>query len=213
MRTLLEGSSLPALFWPFAFYHFLRLSNCTIHDGHDRTPFEICNGCPPDLRLLRTFGCRVYVQPPGQRPSKLASHVSKGIFLGYAKTWQNILWHDPATNRIKIATHTRFDEGMNDLPSLPPNAAYLKRAQHGSMPPEVDEISFLDLDVVDCPFAALRTELVAVTCDHPTFGLELGECDLRLRAYVESIATPAADTWVPTLCPSTTSTCSPWLTR
>jgi hypothetical protein len=89
---------------------------------------------------------------------------------------------------IKIATHARFDEGMNDLPSLPPNAAYLKRAQHGAMPPEVDEISFLDLDVVDCPFAALRTEHVAVTCDHPTFGLELGECEIWLRAYIESIA-------------------------
>ena len=68
-----------------------------------------------------------------------------------AKTWKNILWHDPATNMVKIATHARFDKGMNDLPSLPPNAAYLKWAQHGSMPPDVDEFSFLDLDVVDCP--------------------------------------------------------------
>jgi hypothetical protein len=40
----------------------------------------------------------------------------------------------------------------------------------------------------DCPFAALRTETVAITCDHPTFGLEIEECDLCLRAYVESIS-------------------------
>jgi hypothetical protein len=59
MRTLLEGSSLPALFWPFAFYHFLRRSNCTIHDGHDRTLFESCNGCPPDLIGIRKVVPRI----------------------------------------------------------------------------------------------------------------------------------------------------------
>ena len=132
----------------FCLLPFLRLSNCTIHDGQDHTPHEICSGRTPDYRLLRTFGCHVYIRPPGKRPSKLASHVNKGIFLGYAKTWKNIMWHDPATNMIIIATHAQFDEGMNDLPSLPPNAAYLKRGQHGSMPPKVDKITFLDLDVV-----------------------------------------------------------------
>ena len=45
----------------------------------------------------------------------------------------------------------------------------------------------LALDVVDCPFTALQTETVVVSCDHPTFGFEIGECDLRLRAYVSSI--------------------------
>jgi hypothetical protein len=49
---------------------------------------------------------------------------------------------------IKIATLAQFDEGMNDLPSLPPNAAYLKRGQHDFMPPKVDKITFLDLNVV-----------------------------------------------------------------
>jgi Reverse transcriptase (RNA-dependent DNA polymerase) len=187
MRALLEGSSLPAKFWPYAFYHFLRLSNCTVHDGKDRTPIELCTGKPPDLRTLRTFGCRVYVRPPGKRPSKLDHHVRKGIFLGYAKTWKNIMYYDSATHQVKITTHARFDEGMNDLPTLPPNALYLKRAQHGDIPAEPDEISFLHLDVVDTPFAALHTELIPVTCEHPTFGLELGECSLRLRGYVTAI--------------------------
>ena len=50
MRALLKGASLPAVYWPYAFYHFLRLSNCTIHDGKEHTPFEICSGRP-------TFGC------------------------------------------------------------------------------------------------------------------------------------------------------------
>ena len=187
IRAMLEGASLPAIYWPYAFYHFLRLSNCTIHDGHDFTPFEICSGKPPDLRLLRTFGCRVYVRPPGKRTSKLDLHVAKGIFLGYAKTWKNILWYDLSTHKVKLTTHARFDEGMNDLPSLPPNAAFLKRAQHGDFPPEADDISFVDLDVTDCPFAALNTEQVPVSCEHPTFGLELAECDLRLRVFLQDV--------------------------
>ena len=103
---------------------------------------------------------------------------------------QNILWYDLGTNEIKIATHARFDEGINDLPTLPPNAAYLKRAQHGAtLPAEEAELSFLHLDVVDCPFAALHTEAVPITCEHPTFGLEIAECDLRLRVYVAHFVT------------------------
>jgi hypothetical protein len=91
-------------------------------------------------------------------------HVAKEIFLGYAKTWKYILWYNLSSHNVKLATHARFDEGMNDMPSLPPNAAFLKRAQHGVSPPETDNISFIDVDVTDCPFAALKTEHIPVSC-------------------------------------------------
>ena len=61
--TMLAGAALPALFWPYAFHHFIRLYNITVHGNRDKSSFEICVGEQPDLTLLRTFGCRVYAIP------------------------------------------------------------------------------------------------------------------------------------------------------
>jgi GAG-pre-integrase domain len=127
IRALLLGADLELTFWPYAFHHFLRLYNITPHAGRKVTPHELQYGEPPDLSRLRTFGCRVYVYPPGKRSAKLATHVDRGIFLGYQQTMQNILYFDLSTKQVKVNTHARFDEGMNDLPTLPPNAEYLLR--------------------------------------------------------------------------------------
>ena len=48
-----------------------------------------------------------------------------------------ILWYDEGTSRVKIATHARFDEGFNDLPSdtLPPNCQQIL-CQNGTIVPQ-----------------------------------------------------------------------------
>ena len=48
-------------------------------------------------------------------------------------TTKNIIWFDLDTERVKIAKHAKFDEGMNDLPitELPPNTTYLQRSELG----------------------------------------------------------------------------------
>ena len=60
-------------------------------------PFEIIHGRKPDVSNLRVFGCRVYIRPPGRRPSKLDLHVTKGIFLGYTATFKQIYYLECAT--------------------------------------------------------------------------------------------------------------------
>jgi hypothetical protein len=49
------------------------------------------------------------------------------VTVGFAgcRYFQNIVYYDLATKQIKINTHARFDEGMNDLATLRPNAEYL----------------------------------------------------------------------------------------
>ena len=70
--------------------------------------FSLCN-----------FGCRVYVQPLGNIKSKFKNHASKWIFLGYdPNTTQNVIYCDVDTHRIKLASHVRFDEGMNKFPMV-----------------------------------------------------------------------------------------------
>ena len=83
IRSMLAGADLEPKFWPYAFHHFIRLYNVTLHRGSDKTPYEICTGERPNLRHLRTFGCRVYAMP--SRPRRNAKAVSDsrvGIFLG-----------------------------------------------------------------------------------------------------------------------------------
>ena len=196
ITALLEGGDLSPTFWPFAFHHFIRLYNVTPHAASDMSPHQIVTGQLPDLRLLRTFGCRVYARPPGKRPAKLALHCDKGIFLGYSKTMKNILYYDLATKNIKLASHARFDEGMNDLPSLPPNAEYLTRAQRGSVSAEDIAIPALDLDITQNPFSVLQTEEPPVVCEHPTFGFDVSQCDHRHWAYVSGVVPSSTATWI-----------------
>jgi hypothetical protein len=93
-----------------------------------------------------------------------------------------------ATNTVKVNTHAQFDEGMNDVPTLPPNAEYLNRVQKDTLPVEPTHIPSLDLDTTTNPFSVLADETLAITCDHPSFGFELFTCTHRRRVAISDIA-------------------------
>jgi hypothetical protein len=106
MRAMLTGSDLEPKFWPYAFQHYIRLYNMTTHGGHDKSPYEICSGRKPDLRHLRTFGCRVYARPSrasSRFPDKTDPDTRTGVFLGFCQTMRNILYYDLATKVVKDA--------------------------------------------------------------------------------------------------------------
>jgi hypothetical protein len=67
IRSLLTGSNLDAKFWPNAFYYHLRIKNALPQAGQSQSPHEMLHGTKPNFNDLRTFGCRVWVRPPGQR--------------------------------------------------------------------------------------------------------------------------------------------------
>ena len=74
IRALLTGANLPVKFWPYAFYHAMRLSNAFPEARNDKYPIELANpsGKPENLSTkLRTFGCRTWIKPPGARDAKL----------------------------------------------------------------------------------------------------------------------------------------------
>lgn len=165
------------------------IMNRILHEGKTAPPVTLCSGNRCSLKGIRTFGCRVYVKLPGKRPAKLDTHHRTGIFIGYANTMKNIYWFDTDTRRIKIATHYRFDEGMTDLPDPTPNIKILKR--HEDNAPQVineeDNEPEYNLYIEPTPFHNLDTIPVTITCEHPTFGIQVASCHIRGRAYIQSI--------------------------
>ena len=188
IRSLLIGSNVSKKLWPYALNHCFFIMNRVLHEGKTAPPISLCSGQRCSIKGIRTFGCRVYVKLPGNRPAKLDTHHRTGIFLGYANTMRNIFWYDSETNRVKIATHFRFDEGMTDLPEPTPNIKILQRHDE-NLPVHIDDIDLPDLDfsIEPTPFRELDTIQVTVTCEHPSVGIEIGECHIRGRAYVRSI--------------------------
>ena len=191
MRAMLQGAALPMKYWPYAFYHFIRIHNLTPRSGERMSPFEKVTGKRPNLANLRTFGCRVWVRPPGRRSDRRANHQIKGVFLGYTATMSQIVYLDIATTRVKTSIHATFDEGMNDLDVPTPNARALHAVLGRPMQREEQEQrapSELSVIVQDSPFLQLKDVAIHVHCDHDTLGLSIKNCEARGRGYLADIA-------------------------
>jgi hypothetical protein len=158
MRAMLTGSDLEPKCWPYAFQHFIRLYNMNPHGSNTRSPYEICSGHEPDLRRLRTFGCRVYARPSrssSRFPDKSDPGTRTGVFLGFCQTMRNIMYYDLTTKVVKDARDVMFDEGMNDVATdeRPPNAK-LMMASTGKRPLSPEDLWYDRpiLDVSENPF-------------------------------------------------------------
>jgi hypothetical protein len=191
IRALLLGASMDIKFWPYAFHHWLRIDNSLPSRDQLHSPYRIATGTIDDFSAFRTFGCRVWVRPPGRRKAKFLPNSRKGVFLGFLpNTTKNIVWYDPETNRVKTAKHARFDEGMNDLPTdlIPPNVVHLQRVQNGeALPAEAEESSIAEFAFRTNPFSHTISRSMTVQCADPTFGFKVGSDELNNRAYIESI--------------------------
>jgi hypothetical protein len=187
---MLAGAALPSRFWPYAFHHFLRLYNVTVHGDNTASPFELCSGRQPDLSLLRVFGCRVYALPARpRRPDKINSRT--GIFLGFAKTLKTIIYFDTESETIKTAQHVIFDESMNDLETPPPNARLLGMSLDTVNDADFIDLndSFPDIDITSTPFTNTEIVLFPVDLadiDHP-LGFSYKLCPRLHRPFIDSI--------------------------
>jgi GAG-pre-integrase domain len=189
LRAMLSGANLQAGFWPYAFYHYIRLYNFVPHGTRPSSPYEMCGTELPNLSKLRTFGCRVHVRPTTMRYGKVIPNSRLGVFLGYSRSLKVLYYYDLESAMVKTATHARFDEGMNDLHvDAPPNVQVLRQLNNdGSIQPDSLDVSPMNLSITDDPFDQLDELTPAVACEHPTLGFEISECHIRKRGYVSGI--------------------------
>jgi hypothetical protein len=189
LRAMLTGADLRPSFWPYAFYHYIRLYNFIPHGLRPSSPHELCGGGQlPDLSKLRTFGCRVHVRPTTARYGRVVPNSRLGIFLGYSRTLKVLYYFDVVSSLVKTATHARFDEGMNDLADAPPNVQALRLlSPDGVVPADRPLLSPLNLEVTDDPFNRLDSITQLIKCDHPSLGFLISACHIRKRGYVSGI--------------------------
>jgi Reverse transcriptase (RNA-dependent DNA polymerase) len=198
LRAMLSGADLRPRFWPYAFYHFVRLYNVMPHGNRTSSPIMLCGGPQPDLSKLRTFGCRVHVRPTTARWGRLVQNSRLGIFLGYSRTFSVLYYYDVESALVKTATHARFDEGMNDLDSAPPNVDALRRLSPDGSVPAMDRptLASMNLAITDDPFNRLDSITQSIRCNHPTLGFEINACHIRRRGYLCSVASGSSASYI-----------------
>jgi hypothetical protein len=178
VHALLIGANLDIKFWPYAFHHWICIDNSLPSCDQADAPLKIATGQCDDFSSWHTFGCHVWVWPPGCHPTKFHTASKKGIFLGFLPgTTRNIIWYDPKTSHPKIAKHVQFDEGMNDLPldEVPPNIVHLQCMQGGEpFPAEELESGADNFQFQLVPYNDSFTGKVRVSCYHANFGITVG---------------------------------------
>ena len=188
LRTMLSGADLQPNFWPYAFYHYIRIYNFVPHGDRPSSPYEMCGAPLPNLAKLRTFGCRIHVRPTTARYGRVVPNSRLGIFLGYSRSLKVMYYFDLGSSTVKTATHARFDEGMNDLDEPPPNVKLLRNlADDGVVDPDRLDLPLLNLEVSDDPFDRLDEVSALISCEHPCLGFEIKECHIRKRGFVSGV--------------------------
>jgi hypothetical protein len=192
MWDMLVGAGLPAKFWPYAFWHYLRLRNLILHAGQDHSPYEICSGQKPNLSRLCTFGCCVYAvpdQPNNRQVSKLDDNSQKGIFLGFAGSMKNALYFDLGTEEVCSCQHLVFDEAMADmLPTeQPPNACVLVATNDSYQHEDITMDSVDDADALAPSPSEAMAEVVFPLSADGVPGFECADCSCMHHALITEI--------------------------
>jgi hypothetical protein len=121
---------------------------------------------------------------------KLLSDARTGIFLGFAKTFKNILYYDLESETVRTAQHVVFDEAMVDHPDPPPNARLLALSSPSdNVPVSIKHaITFKDLDFCFSPFT--NTSLMTIHVDYDSefpFGFDVSTCDILKHAFISVV--------------------------
>jgi len=91
---------------------------------------------------------------------------------------------------VKIASHAKFDERMNDIPidKLPPNSLHLQQSEFGKpIAPDPTDLNTTNFECRVSPFDKILTKTVFPSCNSPTFGFDLNTDAVNGRTYIHNI--------------------------
>jgi hypothetical protein len=121
-RTLLIHAKLPNSLWFLALKQAAFIFNRIVHDGAEKTPFEICIGKTPSLDMVKVFGCRAYLHNI-KYPKQFVPRSSALIHVGISDTSHGWLLWNPNSKKLEVGASVIFHE--DDLPSQMTNSGTL----------------------------------------------------------------------------------------
>ncbi|TPX39983.1 hypothetical protein SeLEV6574_g06870 [Synchytrium endobioticum] len=108
-RALLHQSSLPKSCWSFAVAHAVTILSYWPHSFLKfQSPYEAFFNHKPQVKHLRTFGCRVEVPIPKTTRDKIGPQRKQAVYIGFTSS-QIIRILDPVTGNTSMA---RFDDSV-----------------------------------------------------------------------------------------------------
>ena len=122
ITAMLKESGLAMAFWGEALAALIHVWNrCPIAALDNAMPYELWNGCKPDVSHLRVWGCTAYVHVQKEKCPALRPHYEKCVFVRYPDGYKGWKFYNPTTKCTVISEHTDFDERPSAA-TITPNA-------------------------------------------------------------------------------------------
>ncbi|GJZ58495.1 putative ribonuclease H-like domain-containing protein, partial [Tanacetum coccineum] len=115
-RTMLADSLLPTTFWAEAIN-----TTCYVHNRvlitkpHNKTPYEILIGRPPNLNFMRPFGYPVTILNTLDHLGKFEGKADEGFLVGYSVNSKAFRVFNTRTRKIEENLHVKFLENKSNV--------------------------------------------------------------------------------------------------
>ncbi|GBL76997.1 Retrovirus-related Pol polyprotein from transposon TNT 1-94 [Araneus ventricosus] len=107
-RALIYEAKLPKSYWAYTVQTTAYLKNRIPNQTVGNLPFELKYGKPPDLNIIKVFGCDAYMRVPDNLRKKLDPKSKKMISIGHSTMGNRLL--DPVTNHVVVSRNVQINE-------------------------------------------------------------------------------------------------------
>ena len=122
ITAMLKESGLAMAFWGEALAVLIHVWNgCPTAALDNAMPYELWNGCKPDVSHLQVWDCIAYVHVQKDKCPALHPHYEKCVFIRYPDGYKGWKFYNPTTKRTVISEHADFNEHPSAA-TITPNA-------------------------------------------------------------------------------------------
>ncbi|GJW52192.1 putative ribonuclease H-like domain-containing protein [Tanacetum coccineum] len=115
-RTMLADSLLPTTFWAEAINTACYVQNrVLITKPHNKTPYELLIGRPPNLDFMRPFGCPVTILNTLDHLGKFEGKADEGFLVGYSVNSKAFRVFNTRTRKVEENLHIKFLENKSNV--------------------------------------------------------------------------------------------------
>ncbi|GJY73316.1 retrovirus-related pol polyprotein from transposon TNT 1-94 [Tanacetum coccineum] len=121
-RTMLADLLLPTVFWAKAVNTACYVLNrVLVTNPHNKTPYELIIGRPPNISFIRPFGCPVTILNTLDPLIKFDGKAEEGFLVGYSVNSKAFGVFNSQTRKVEENLHVNFLENKPNVAGQGPN--------------------------------------------------------------------------------------------